>query len=38
MGLLLSFFWLYHSLSEGSTPPRFVIIDDGWQQIGIESK
>lgn len=24
------------SLSEGDTPPRFVIIDDGWQQIGSE--
>lgn len=23
-------------LSEGDTPPRFVIIDDGWQQIGSE--
>ncbi|KAL3533801.1 hypothetical protein ACH5RR_007322 [Cinchona calisaya] len=22
------------SLSEGGTPPRFLIIDDGWQQIG----
>ncbi|KAL3534300.1 hypothetical protein ACH5RR_002761 [Cinchona calisaya] len=22
------------SLSEGRTPPRFLIIDDGWQQIG----
>ncbi|XP_057982125.1 probable galactinol--sucrose galactosyltransferase 2 isoform X2 [Malania oleifera] len=26
------------SLSEGGTPPRFVIIDDGWQQIGNESQ
>lgn len=26
------------SLSEGGTPPRFLIIDDGWQQIGNESK
>jgi raffinose synthase len=25
-------------LSEGGTPPRFLIIDDGWQQIGNESK
>ncbi|KAL5719739.1 galactinol--sucrose galactosyltransferase [Ranunculus cassubicifolius] len=25
------------SLSEGGTPPRFVIIDDGWQQIGNEN-
>lgn len=25
------------SLSEGGTPPRFLIIDDGWQQIGNES-
>ncbi|KAL9232564.1 hypothetical protein vseg_007663 [Gypsophila vaccaria] len=24
------------SLSEGGTPPRFLIIDDGWQQIGNE--
>lgn len=24
------------SLSEGGTPPRFLIIDDGWQQIGSE--
>ncbi|XP_027068759.2 probable galactinol--sucrose galactosyltransferase 2 [Coffea arabica] len=22
------------SLSEGGTPPRFLIVDDGWQQIG----
>jgi len=22
---------LYHSLSEGSTPAKFLIIDDGWQ-------
>ncbi|XP_078180752.1 putative galactinol--sucrose galactosyltransferase 2 isoform X2 [Carex rostrata] len=26
------------SLSEGGTPPRFLIIDDGWQQIGDELK
>lgn len=26
------------SLSEGGTPPRFLIIDDGWQQIGAEDK
>ncbi|KAL1554637.1 putative galactinol--sucrose galactosyltransferase 2 [Salvia divinorum] len=26
------------SLSEGHTPPRFLIIDDGWQQIGSEVK
>ncbi|XP_059668423.1 probable galactinol--sucrose galactosyltransferase 2 [Cornus florida] len=26
------------SLSEGGTPPRFLIIDDGWQQIGSEAK
>uniref|UniRef100_A0A1D1Y521 galactinol--sucrose galactosyltransferase n=1 Tax=Anthurium amnicola TaxID=1678845 RepID=A0A1D1Y521_9ARAE len=26
------------SLSEGGTPPRFLIIDDGWQQIGNEFK
>ncbi|KAI8024933.1 Casein kinase 1-like protein HD16 [Camellia lanceoleosa] len=25
-------------LSEGGTPPRFLIIDDGWQQIGNEAK
>ncbi|KAF9592750.1 hypothetical protein IFM89_017320 [Coptis chinensis] len=25
------------SLSEGGTPPRFLIIDDGWQQIGVEA-
>lgn len=24
----------YCSLSEGGTPARFLIIDDGWQQIG----
>ncbi|XXG48581.1 hypothetical protein AAC387_Pa02g2986 [Persea americana] len=24
------------TLSEGGTPPRFLIIDDGWQQIGNE--
>lgn len=23
----------YFSLSQGGTPPRFLIIDDGWQQI-----
>ncbi|PKA45603.1 putative galactinol--sucrose galactosyltransferase 2 [Apostasia shenzhenica] len=27
-----------NSLSEGGTPPRFLIIDDGWQQIGSEVK
>ncbi|CAI9765664.1 unnamed protein product [Fraxinus pennsylvanica] len=26
------------SLSDGGTPPRFLIIDDGWQQIGNEAK
>ncbi|CAH1425085.1 unnamed protein product [Lactuca virosa] len=26
------------SLSSGGTPPRFLIIDDGWQQIGNENK
>ncbi|PIN06744.1 Galactinol--sucrose galactosyltransferase [Handroanthus impetiginosus] len=26
------------SLSEGGAPPRFLIIDDGWQQIGSEIK
>ncbi|KAL9659605.1 hypothetical protein QQ045_024412 [Rhodiola kirilowii] len=26
------------SLSDGGTPPRFLIIDDGWQQIGNEEK
>ncbi|KAK1681317.1 hypothetical protein QYE76_042165 [Lolium multiflorum] len=26
------------SLEEGGTPPRFLIIDDGWQQIGSEDK
>lgn len=26
------------SLSEGGAPPRFLIIDDGWQQIGSEVK
>ncbi|KAL0316826.1 UNVERIFIED_CONTAM: putative galactinol--sucrose galactosyltransferase 2 [Sesamum radiatum] len=26
------------NLSEGGTPPRFLIIDDGWQQIGSEVK
>ncbi|PIA48383.1 hypothetical protein AQUCO_01400771v1 [Aquilegia coerulea] len=26
------------SLTEGGTPPRFLIIDDGWQQIGVEDK
>ncbi|OAY68448.1 putative galactinol--sucrose galactosyltransferase 2 [Ananas comosus] len=26
------------SLAEGGTPPRFLIIDDGWQQIGTEVK
>ncbi|KAG8371935.1 hypothetical protein BUALT_Bualt12G0014500 [Buddleja alternifolia] len=26
------------SLSKGDTPPRFLIIDDGWQQIGSEAK
>jgi hypothetical protein len=32
--LIFNFF--YFSLSEGGTSPRFLIIDDGWQQI--ESK
>lgn len=27
---------MYCSLAEGGTPPRFLIIDDGWQQIGEE--
>lgn len=31
-------FSYYFSLSEGGTPPRFLIIDDGWQQIGSEVK
>jgi hypothetical protein len=26
------------SLSEGGTPPRFLIIDDGWQQIESKAK
>ncbi|ONM10616.1 putative galactinol--sucrose galactosyltransferase 2 [Zea mays] len=26
------------SLADGGTPPRFLIIDDGWQQIGSENK
>ncbi|XP_057834078.1 probable galactinol--sucrose galactosyltransferase 6 isoform X2 [Cryptomeria japonica] len=26
------------SLSEGGTPPRFVIIDDGWQSVGTDKK
>ncbi|KAL6639538.1 hypothetical protein ACP70R_023268 [Stipagrostis hirtigluma subsp. patula] len=26
------------SLSKGGAPPRFLIIDDGWQQIGSENK
>ncbi|XP_024973609.1 probable galactinol--sucrose galactosyltransferase 2 [Cynara cardunculus var. scolymus] len=26
------------SLAKGGTPPRFLIIDDGWQQIGNENK
>uniref|UniRef100_A0A0D6QUR8 galactinol--sucrose galactosyltransferase n=1 Tax=Araucaria cunninghamii TaxID=56994 RepID=A0A0D6QUR8_ARACU len=26
------------SLSEGGTPPRFVIIDDGWQTVGTDKK
>ncbi|KAG5552429.1 hypothetical protein RHGRI_010489 [Rhododendron griersonianum] len=26
------------SLADGGTPPRFLIIDDGWQQIGAEAK
>ncbi|XP_062212783.1 probable galactinol--sucrose galactosyltransferase 2 [Phragmites australis] len=26
------------SLAEGGTPPRFLIVDDGWQQIGSENK
>ncbi|XBI25543.1 hypothetical protein VPH35_050459 [Triticum aestivum] len=26
------------SLAEGGVPPRFLIIDDGWQQIGSENK
>lgn len=26
------------SLASGGTPPRFLIIDDGWQQIGSEEK
>ena len=29
---------MHYSLSEGGTPPKFVIIDDGWQQIGAEDK
>ncbi|KAF8690427.1 hypothetical protein HU200_040780 [Digitaria exilis] len=27
-----------HSLSKGGAPPRFLIIDDGWQQIASEDK
>jgi len=26
------------SLSEGGTPPRFVIIDDGWQSVGTDQR
>eukprot|EP01018_Ginkgo_biloba_P014618 Gb_25111 [translate_table: standard] len=26
------------SLSKGGTPPRFVIIDDGWQSVGTDQK
>jgi raffinose synthase len=26
------------SLSEGGTPPKFLIIDDGWQQIENKEK
>lgn len=26
------------SLSQGGTPPRFLIIDDGWQQIENKAK
>uniref|UniRef100_A0A0D9WWR5 galactinol--sucrose galactosyltransferase n=1 Tax=Leersia perrieri TaxID=77586 RepID=A0A0D9WWR5_9ORYZ len=26
-----------HSLAAGGAPPRFLIIDDGWQQIGTDS-
>ncbi|XP_057537413.1 probable galactinol--sucrose galactosyltransferase 6 isoform X2 [Amaranthus tricolor] len=26
------------SLSVGGTPPRFVIIDDGWQSVGVDSQ
>lgn len=26
------------SLSKGGAPPRFLIIDDGWQQIASENK
>ncbi|CAN6297336.1 unnamed protein product [Urochloa humidicola] len=26
------------SLAQGGTPPRFLIVDDGWQQIGSENK
>ena len=26
------------SLSKGGAPPKFLIIDDGWQQIGNENK
>ena len=31
---LLIFCGYLCSLSEGGTPPRFLIVDDGWQQIG----
>ncbi|KAL3614163.1 hypothetical protein CASFOL_042237 [Castilleja foliolosa] len=35
---LVVIFWLviphFHGLSAGGAPPRFLIIDDGWQQIG----
>ncbi|RZC53855.1 hypothetical protein C5167_012704 [Papaver somniferum] len=26
------------SLSSGGTPPKFVIIDDGWQSVGVDSQ
>jgi hypothetical protein len=34
--LCFTLIFCYLSLSEGGTSPRFLIIDDGWQQI--ESK
>lgn len=29
--LIAVFVYIPHSLSEGGTPARFLIIDDGWQ-------
>lgn len=36
--MIKSYFGLTCSLSEGGTPPKFLIIDDGWQQIENKSK